>query len=313
MKELPQTFNCKHFKQEINRIALILICYEAVFLIFAIVFTILLGIWQGLSIIPEASSLDSFNADNLAANGWPYLLSTLIATGTAIAFRKQHVLRKDLSCQQKPMRFYAFSFFLAFMMAIQLFNQFFSVSIESFLNVFGYSMAESMEALTEIDDTVSMFFYVVFIGPVAEEIMFRGVVLHSLKKYGKIFAVVISSLAFGLMHGNLYQLLFAFGIGLMLAYITLEYSFKWAVVLHILNNLIFGEFILFLTKRFSETVIARFQFFSIQSFLFSSSLFFFRSFPLFEPTFDNIALQKDNMHSLSNRFFHSFILLSICF
>ncbi len=166
------------------------------------------------------------------------------------------------------MRFYAFSFFLAFMMAIQLFNQFFSVSIESFLNVFGYSMAESMEALTEIDDTVSMFFYVVFIGPVAEEIMFRGVVLHSLKKYGKIFAVVISSLAFGLMHGNLYQLLFAFGIGLMLAYITLEYSFKWAVVLHILNNLIFGEFILFLTKRFSETVIARFQFFSIQSFYF---------------------------------------------
>lgn len=261
MKELPQTFDCKHFKQEINRIALILICYEAVFLIFAIIFTILLGIWQGLSIIPEANSLDSFNADNLATNGWPYLLSTLIATGTAIAFRKQHVLRKDLSCQQKPMRFYAFLFFLAFMMAIQLFNQFFSVAIESFLNVFGYSMAESMEALTEIDDTVSMFFYVVFIGPVAEEIVFRGVVLHSLKKYGKIFAIVISSLAFGLMHGNLYQLLFAFGIGLVLAYITLEYSFKWAVLLHILNNLIFGEFILFLTRRFSETVIARFQFF----------------------------------------------------
>ncbi len=47
MKELPQTFNCKHFKQEINRIALILICYEAVFLIFAIVFHNFVGNMAG--------------------------------------------------------------------------------------------------------------------------------------------------------------------------------------------------------------------------------------------------------------------------
>ena len=106
MKELPQTFDCKHFKQEINRIALILICYEAVFLIFAIIFTILLGIWQGLSIIPEASSLDSFNATP-ATNGWPYLLSTL-SLGTVL-HSANNILR-EITHVGKPMRFYAFCF-----------------------------------------------------------------------------------------------------------------------------------------------------------------------------------------------------------
>ena len=79
------------------------------------------------------------------------------------------------------------------------------------------------------------------LGPVAEEILFRGLVLRSLQPYGKKFAIVISSLLFGLFHGNLMQAPFAFVVGLVMGYVAMEYHIGWAVALHLINNLVFAD------------------------------------------------------------------------
>ena len=105
------------------------------------------------------------------------------------------------------------------------------------------------------------------IAPVFEEIAFRGICLHVFEKYGTRFAVIASSMLFSLLHGNVIQSLFAFGLGVLLAMLTLKAkSIIPATFIHFANNsiaiipvqwfvyLLFGIFILlglycFLTNR----------------------------------------------------------------
>jgi membrane protease YdiL (CAAX protease family) len=78
---------------------------------------------------------------------------------------------------------------------------------------------------------------VAVIPPIAEEFAFRGIVLQKLRKYGDSFAVLISALLFGLLHGNIVQIPFAFIVGLVLAFITVKTeSIIPAMITHFLIN-----------------------------------------------------------------------------
>lgn len=73
--------------------------------------------------------------------------------------------------------------------------------------------------------------------PVCEEIMFRRLILNRLRPYGDVFAVVVSALTFGLMHGNLSQLLYAFTLGCVFGYVALVTGqIRHTVIIHALIN-----------------------------------------------------------------------------
>lgn len=72
--------------------------------------------------------------------------------------------------------------------------------------------------------------------------------MRKLEKYGSFFAILFSSLLFGIMHGNLAQIFFAAAAGLIFGYLAMEYSIVWSIFLHILNNLVFSD----LFSRFTE-------------------------------------------------------------
>ena len=75
--------------------------------------------------------------------------------------------------------------------------------------------------------------------PLVEEFACRGLILGSLRKYGDGFAVLISSVLFGLMHGNFDQMPFAFMVGLVLGLIVVKTDSLWiAVAVHAANNFI---------------------------------------------------------------------------
>lgn len=78
--------------------------------------------------------------------------------------------------------------------------------------------------------------YIVVLGPIIEEIVFRGAVMRKLEKYGANFALVVSSLIFALYHIILFQAVFAFFVGLILGYVAGRFSIKWSMLLHMLNN-----------------------------------------------------------------------------
>lgn len=73
----------------------------------------------------------------------------------------------------------------------------------------------------------------------AEELVFRGYVLRSLRPYGDGFAVVVSSVLFGLMHGNVSQIPFALCVGLVIGWLYVSTNNIWLpIAVHFCNNAI---------------------------------------------------------------------------
>ena len=82
----------------------------------------------------------------------------------------------------------------------------------------------------------SLLLYATLIGPITEELVFRAAGLRALEKYGKVFAIVMTALAFGLFHANFDQLFFATIIGFGFGYLTFEYSIWWAIFYRIFTT-----------------------------------------------------------------------------
>ena len=102
-------------------------------------------------------------------------------------------------------------------------------------------VSPSLEDIQQSLVTVSMWVYAGLVGPICEEMLFRGVLLKELKPLGRNFAIVTSALAFGLFHQDFTQGAFSFVLGLLLGFVAMEYSLVWAIALHIFNNVVFGE------------------------------------------------------------------------
>lgn len=84
------------------------------------------------------------------------------------------------------------------------------------------------------------------LGPLCEELLFRGLFARRLARYGQKPAAFVSALLFGLYHANLSQFFYAFLLGLLLAYAYFYTgTLKTPVLLHMLFNC-YGSFIVFL-------------------------------------------------------------------
>ena len=88
-------------------------------------------------------------------------------------------------------------------------------------------------------------YFIVFLtsvcmAPILEELLFRGLIYKRLRNTCNSFvAAIISSLAFGISHGNLVQFLYAFLAGMLLAYVYEKYKNLWAPILfHLCANTI---------------------------------------------------------------------------
>lgn len=72
---------------------------------------------------------------------------------------------------------------------------------------------------------------------ICEEFLFRDEIMRSYERFGPGAAVFISALLFGLMHGNIEQVFFAFICGLVLGACVMATGSIWAgVVVHFFNN-----------------------------------------------------------------------------
>jgi membrane protease YdiL (CAAX protease family) len=81
--------------------------------------------------------------------------------------------------------------------------------------------------------------FVVLLAPVMEELFFRRLLIKKLLAYGEKPAVILSGLAFGLIHGNLTQFFYAFGLGLAFGYIFVKTGkVIYTIILHMIINFI---------------------------------------------------------------------------
>lgn len=88
-----------------------------------------------------------------------------------------------------------------------------------------------------VDNVFGGSFYITFLtsaimAPILEELLFRGLIYKRLRVMCKpVVAAVISSLIFGITHGNLVQFIYAFMAGLLLAFVYEKYKNLWAPIL----------------------------------------------------------------------------------
>ena len=102
-------------------------------------------------------------------------------------------------------------------------------------------MSEAMKAAMEMmlnGPTWIVLISVSVFAPFFEEWLCRGIILRGLlKKVKPVWAIVISALIFGLIHGNLWQAIPAFIIGVILGYVYYKTgSLKLTMLMHCVNN-----------------------------------------------------------------------------
>lgn len=80
-------------------------------------------------------------------------------------------------------------------------------------------------------------FTVVILAPLVEEFIFRKQLLDRCSQYGEKTAMVFSALTFALFHMNLFQFFYAFGMGLIFAYVYLRTRrLRYPVLMHMMIN-----------------------------------------------------------------------------
>lgn len=111
----------------------------------------------------------------------------------------------------------------------------------SFLDNLGIPKSPAVwdEDYNNIFLTVILLIVVSVLPALVEEFAMRGVVMGTLRPFGDLFAVVVSSIFFGVMHTNRAQIPFAFVAGLGLGFAVIITRSIWTgIIVHFINNLI---------------------------------------------------------------------------
>ena len=116
---------------------------------------------------------------------------------------------------------------------------FLGIHILNILNIFTITISN----LKEKQSTIQGFLYVdtlwtVFISPVLEEIVFRGVIMNNLKKYGIKIAIIVNSIFFAFSHYDIEKIMPVLFMGIILSHITYKYSLKYSIIFHFFMNLL---------------------------------------------------------------------------
>ena len=145
-------------------------------------------------------------------------------------------------------------------------NLFLNLIISFVINIEGQKFTVQRPIHTDI-------IYAICIAPILEEVVFRGVLMTNLKKYGIKTAIIISSLFFGISHYNIYMVIPAFFIGIVLACVAYKYSLKYSILLHVLMNIVANMPKIIFVLRGQKDMISLFG--TISMLLFVLCLIFF--------------------------------------
>ena len=179
--------------------------------------------------------------EQLNGNAWGYLAACIIGMLIMLLWKGVPYWKDKVLARGRAMEFKDFMILLMLTIGCQLAASVGAILLELLLSAIDLSAQASIESATSQPDTFSMFLYVGVFAPVFEELIFRGFVMQSLKPFGKKFAILGAAILFGLFHGNLFQSPYALLVGLVLGYAAMEYSIFWAMLLHMINNLVLGD------------------------------------------------------------------------
>lgn len=121
------------------------------------------------------------------------------------------------------------------------------------LDRIGMIDAESMVSW-EQEDCVRILLLNCFLMPIVEEVMFRGILLQNLAPFGKIFAMIVSTVCFVLGHGNLVNMILAIVPGIMFANTVLKtkgltYSMLYHMIVNVIGKIVLPLVVILVTCK----------------------------------------------------------------
>ena len=94
-----------------------------------------------------------------------------------------------------------------------------------------------LEGLVDQLDPWIILVFVVIVGPIMEELLFRKALTDALYPFGETACICLGALIFGLIHGNFYQFFYAFLVGALLTLIYCRTGkLRYTIFLHMFLN-----------------------------------------------------------------------------
>lgn len=177
----------------------------------------------------------------LNQSGLPYLFAILLGFIFIICISYRKDWPSFWQKGPKKMTGKVFGSLVCLLLTGQVLTSIFATILEKILRLFGLSALKQLKDATQQSESISMLLYAALLGPLIEEIVFRGLILRRLDRINSTLAIIGSAYLFGLYHVNFIQSPFAFLIGLIFGYTALTYGIGWSLFLHIFNNFVLGD------------------------------------------------------------------------
>jgi membrane protease YdiL (CAAX protease family) len=250
----PGALYAREVKSQLMKVVLVLIAYFFIQLIVAgVIETIVMfssgvmnNVMQGAMNAASEGSVDigglvesSAAAAQEEISRYAGLISLISAVASLPIFlvlRGKRLFTTDITESHAPLSAPSFAKLWIIAMGAQLVFDIGAYLLNSLLESSGRSATEMLDQSMQVLQTPTGLLYICIIGPIVEELIFRGAIMRSLERFGLNFSIVISALIFGLFHIFTVQAIFAFFMGLILGYIASRYSIKWSILAHILIN-----------------------------------------------------------------------------
>ena len=242
---------CRRLRHEVNKVGITMLVYYGIMNTVVSLFMVIQMLYLMIA-WPDIGEEELTSA--IMSNGWGYMVAIAVGVLIMLLWKKREFCFRTIWKASKPMKFGSFWAILCVFLSGQLLFQIYAIFMEALSNLLGFSVMESIEIASNIGDTFSMFLYGCLFAPIFEEVLFRGLLLRMLEPLGKKFAIFTTAFLFGIFHANVVQTPFAFAVGLVLGYVAMDYSMAWALVLHMINNLVLGDMLTRLTASLPETV-----------------------------------------------------------
>ena len=215
-----------------NAIGLALIIMQA------IAFVVVFIIQMAITIIYGQQKLMEIVNDSMFKTMLQVYLSVLVMTIPFLIAAKMMRFKSGQLMSFKKVEKGLFVPLVLMALGIGFLGNFATSYLDQIMSAFGQpAQGIEMEMPKNVFGEIAFTMAIVVFAPLVEEFAFRGVVLGSLRRFGDGFAIFVSAALFGLIHGNLVQIPFAFIGGLIMGYITVASGSIWpAIIVHFINN-----------------------------------------------------------------------------
>ena len=188
-------------------------------------------------IIMKNPNLTEVKIENQAINQLITILSTLCGF---YIFKKS--MNEKIEIKKEKLNIKNIVIYSLILISIGNIGEYFVKFLNLLLNKVGYDFNiaayNNVFAANNIIDYLMILISVVIVAPIVEELMYRFILNNSLKEYGKLSSLIVSSFLFGIVHCQFYQIMPAMAAGIILSLIYFKTNdIRYSIIVHMLNNL----------------------------------------------------------------------------